>query len=341
MKIFTGFGWSTVEHITNMLPSLRSSVNRSTLQAVVIFLMKLRTGSSNDLINAVLEIKYHQTVSKCLQSVLHGFEKDILPQHFGYQSLSRSDFIRNHTSDVVKKLFNITEDQLVVICDATYLYHQKSKNNEYQRKAYSGQKKTHLCKPFTICCTDGYVLDLPGPYPANMNDAQILKSIMSQDSGLRSIFRPGDVFIVDRGFRDVQQFLEDNGFIVLMPALKGKRPRLTTEESNASRLVTKVRWVVEAIHGIIGKKFKLLHNEVHNQMLPEIGTLCKIACYLNNTYGKRLKSDEGMVDSIVNSINSRKNSPNTLAEEVNQKNCNKKKETFSLLYLMLLLISQN
>lgn len=43
-----------------------------------------------------------------------------------------------------------------------------------------------------------------------------------------------------------------------MPALKGKRNQLSTKESNQSRFVTKVRWVVEAIHGIIKQKYRLL-----------------------------------------------------------------------------------
>ena len=33
--------------------------------------------------------------------------------------------------------------------------------------------------------------------------------------------------------------------------LKGQRKELTTAESNESRIVTKVRWVVEAIHVIL------------------------------------------------------------------------------------------
>ncbi|XP_043478186.1 uncharacterized protein LOC122508731 [Leptopilina heterotoma] len=61
----------------------------------------------------------------------------------------------------------------------------------------------------------------------------------------------GDIFFVDRGFRDVKNFLESEGYNILMPALKGKRKQLMDREANESRFVTKFRWSVEAIHEII------------------------------------------------------------------------------------------
>jgi len=49
------------------------------------------------------------------------------------------------------------------------------------------------------------------------------------------------------------------------------RVQLTTEESNHSQFVTKVRWVVQSVHGIVGRKFKLLHTQVDNKFLPKVG----------------------------------------------------------------------
>ena len=72
----------------------------------------------------------------------------------------------DHTTDVSKMLFNFT-DELMLICDGTYDRHQKSSNNEYQRKSYSGLKKVSLCNPSTICTTTGRVLDMAGPFYAN------------------------------------------------------------------------------------------------------------------------------------------------------------------------------
>ena len=95
-------------------------------------------------------------------------------------------------------------------------------------------------------------MDVTGPYYANQNDANILKSTLEEPDGLKSDLKKGDIFVLDRGFRDVVQDLEAKGFKVLKPALKGKRPQLTTKEANSSRFVTKIRRVVEAVHSIIG-----------------------------------------------------------------------------------------
>ena len=84
-----------------------------------------------------------------------------------------------------------------------------------------------------------------------------------------------------------------------MPALKGKRKQLTTEESNESRYVTKIRWVVEAVHGIIKQKYRLLDHKLDNKMLRKIGTYFRIASFLNNQFGKRLQSDAEFLSEIV------------------------------------------
>ena len=120
-------------------------------------------------------------------------------------------------------------------------HNQKSTNNKYQRKSFSAQKKVPLCKPFTISTTDGYVVDMLGPYLENHNDAEILKTIIEDANGLCKFLEKYDVFVLDRGFQDVKRDLEDKNFTVLISALKGKRKQLTAAESYQSRFVTKIR----------------------------------------------------------------------------------------------------
>ncbi|CAH2100482.1 unnamed protein product [Euphydryas editha] len=159
------------------------------------------------------------------------------------------------------------------------------------------------------------VVDMLGPYYANLNDAAIMKEIIDSPDGICNLLEPGDVFVVDRGFRDVQAHLEDKGYQVLMPALKGKRNQLMTTESNASRYVTKIRWVVEAVHGMLKQKYHLLDQKFDNKMLPRVGSFYRIASFLHNQYNKRLSSDAEYFDEIVEMMESRNNTDNTLAEE--------------------------
>ena len=47
-----------------------------------------------------------------------------------------------------------------------------------------------------------------------------------------------------------------------MLAFKGKRMQLTAEESNQSRFVPKIRWVVESVHGM----YRLLDHKIGNKL---------------------------------------------------------------------------
>ena len=58
---------------------------------------------------------------------------------------------------------------------------------------------------------------------------------------LRNWLQEDDVFVVDRGFRDAQDVLEDIGIRMEMPAfMKRGTKQMPTLDSNLSRIVTKV-----------------------------------------------------------------------------------------------------
>ena len=111
----------------------------------------------------------------------------------------------------------------------------------------------------------------------------------------------------------------------------GKRSQLTTAESNASRRVTKLRWVVEAVHGILGRKYRLLHQQLDNKLLPKVKSFCRIASFLNNKFGKRLDSDIKNQKEILQQFQSATNNDNTLATEVDDKNWNRKRVIYEQL----------
>lgn len=327
LKVLTGYDWDTILELADMLnKNLRSSHNRNIVQALVIFLFKLRSGNSDQLIAAILELT-ETVVRDSVKSVLNCFRTKVLPNMFGVDAYSR-EFLLQQMSEAAKLLFDLT-DVLIIIADGTYLRHEKSANNIYQRKSYSGQKKVPLCKPFTICTTNGFVIDLAGPFEGKLNDAEILKRILDDPHGISNKLKKGDVFILDRGFRDVKKYLEQKGYIVFMPALKGKRDQLTTQESNDTRFVTKIRWVVEAVHGWIAQKCKLLHHQFRNQLLPEAATYCKTACFLYNLKGQRFNCNKENLEIIVNRMKALKAVPNSLAEKVQAANYNRKSVPFA------------
>lgn len=105
-----------------------------------------------------------------------------------------------------------------------------------------------------IVGTDGYILDVIGPYFADYhnNDAAITKHLLLTNESAKNWFQENDIFIVERGFRDAVDFLEEEGFNVKMPFyLKKGSKQHSTEEGNLSRLITRVHWVVESANGRI------------------------------------------------------------------------------------------
>lgn len=185
-----------------------------------------------------------------------------------------------------------------------------------------------LCKPFTICTTDGYVVDMLGPYPANLNDAEIFRTLFQNPNKFCNLVKENDIMVLDRSFRDVKDELETKHIRVLMAALKGKRKQLTTKESNEFRYVTKIRWAVEAVHGILKQKYRLLDHKLDNKLLPHIGIYFKIASFLNNQFGKRLGSDAEISSEIIERMRVTKDIENTLAAEALKKGWYRKKLIF-------------
>ena len=89
--------------------------------------------------------------------------------------------------------------------------------------------------------------------------------------------------MVDRGFRDSVNILEGLGLEVAMPLFLDGRRQFSTTESNQSRCITKVRWIVEAVNGQM-KQFKFFSNTVQNSSLPHLEAYISIACSLINRY---------------------------------------------------------
>ncbi len=104
------------------------------------------------------------------------------------------------------------------------------------------------------------------------NDAKILSEILANDSDLTNLIRPGDLFLLDRGFRDcVDELKQTYSLDSQMPSLlqnqkntntqdgkKKTNQQMSTLEANRTRFVTKCRWVVEVINAFLKNSFKAI-----------------------------------------------------------------------------------
>lgn len=154
---------------------------------------------------------------------------------------------RGNNPETYKSLFGGSGIQALLVLDGTYIFIQKSKNFAFQRNSFSFHKGRPLVKPMVIVSTSGYYLSVLGPYLAKSNDAAILNHIMKTNKeDVLNWVEENDVFIVDRGFRDSMSYLEELGIKAVMPAFMSKgEKQMSTQDANESRLVTKVKKIIE------------------------------------------------------------------------------------------------
>ena len=153
-------------------------------------------------------------MSRYLKQARDALSKDFVPNNLGPKHINREELL-NYNSFISKSLFDSQDDELILVADGTYCYCQKSFNNTFQRKSYSVQKGRHLVKPFVICATDGYIVDIYGLFEASKNDATILSTLLETNEDLKSILRDNDTFVLDRGFRDCVKDLKETFFQII------------------------------------------------------------------------------------------------------------------------------
>ncbi|XP_011339965.1 uncharacterized protein LOC105280839 [Ooceraea biroi] len=85
--------------------------------------------------------------------------------------------------------------------------------------------------------------------------------------GKGTALKPGDIFLVDRGFRDSLKSIQEKGFVAKMPCFSDTpSSSLTTEQANTSRMVTKSRYIVEYVNGWIKNFFQFFNSiDAHGQ----------------------------------------------------------------------------
>ena len=97
LKAFTGLTWEALIELRDMLKgSMRNTETRSITLALIIFLFKLRSGASNNIIANVFGLSHDQAVSNYCLSVRRVFEVSVLPDRFGVNAVSRADLIAKH-----------------------------------------------------------------------------------------------------------------------------------------------------------------------------------------------------------------------------------------------------
>ena len=176
------------------------------------------------------------TCSKAIHSARVSLMSNFVPKYLGLPHIERNKVIEDHTTEFARVLFaDSQKDVAIAVADDTYVYIEKRGDYSFQRRSYSFHKDRPLLKPMMLVATDGYILTVLGPYLADgkNSDAKITEHMLKSNSeDIRNWFNEGDVLIVDRGFRDVTDLLNDCEINTEMPHfLKKTEKQHSTEEA--------------------------------------------------------------------------------------------------------------
>jgi hypothetical protein len=276
-------------------------------------------------LSALFEYNSNSAVSMAVAKVRTSLTVNFVPLHLGYDSITRNEYVRDHVTEFANHLYNPDPDNPVAIAyvDGTYAKIPKSRNFKVLRQSFCVHKGYHLVKPALVVAPDGFILDVHGPYfsDSRNNDARMLVDQYNVDvEGIRRWFMEGDIFIVDRGYRDAIPFLENLGIHHRMPSLLPPRQaQHTVEEANASRLVTKTRWIVEARNGHIKSIFKFFRDTIHIHHVPNLRDFFRIACAIINRFHPTIRM-QGANAQLAREMLDRAKEPNIVMARVDQFN---------------------
>lgn len=295
IKIKTGLTKEQFEDLFLRVPSLSVAMRNvpEAKKALFMLLMRFRQGASYDSIAKQCGLTPAKA-SKDIGVARNALTNDFVPNYLGFGNLSR-DFLLRNTTDSARILHAQNDpNRLITVWDGTYIYIDKSANHEFQKLSFSGQKDRNFLRPMMCVTTNGYIIDVFGPFPASKNDATCMTVILQNYQEVSDAVQPDDIFIFDRGFRDCVAEVENMGYVVKSPGrITGNRHQLTTEQANQSRLVTKTRFVVETRNGHMKTIFPIFAKRWSTLLIAQLSTEMRIAAALINKYFQRIVADKG------------------------------------------------
>lgn len=311
MKTYIGLNSDQFERIFNIVEaSLLATYKHpdKAKTALYMYLMKLRTNFTMDEMAPLFNINRRIVMSR-IRIVRQVMYRDFMPLHlFNY---SRQDLIQ-HTSALSRRLYKVNDETVVLTLDGTYIYTIISSNYHFQKETYSMQKKRNLVKYMMCVTTDGLIVGAYGPFSARKNDASILIEISNEMGNFFDLLRPGDVVVLDRGFRDCVKILQNRGLIVKIPAFVGRKSQLTTKQANVTRNATKTRFVVEVRNGHVKRQWKMWKTVQIYQSIPYLKQDFEISAALVNAFSANVLSDKNDWNHVADTMISKANKNNNM-----------------------------
>lgn len=279
-----------------------------------MIIMCIFTGSNDESIANYFGIG-RTTVVQRLKTVREILMNDFVPNSVNF-TRSREDLM-SHTSVLSRSLLSPRNaEAVVVIWDGTYIYIEKSGQHAFQKNSYCSHKKRNYIKPMMIVATDGTIIAVVGPFKATTNDASISMQILAEGHPALDNLETSDVVVLDRGFRNSVNEFKNRGFIVKTPASQPPGIQLTVLEANLTRLVTKVRYDVERINGMVKSTFKIFSGVWESLSVPHLMKDLQIAAGLLNEFFIKSNENVELSQDLANRMLLRVPMENILAKKI-------------------------
>ena len=137
-------------------------------------------------------------------------------------------------------------------------------------------------------------------------------------------------FFLDRGFRDVGDLLTEKGFEVLMPAfLTSGQNQFTAQQCNENKIITKLRQIVECVHGDLKTVYTKFQGRVRNRALLSSLSDWKNMCAMYNVHHERRETDVGNENAVAQKLLENRDNPNLLKTVVLDNRLNSKHRMFT------------
>ncbi|RNA02794.1 Pro-Pol poly [Brachionus plicatilis] len=188
---FTGLEKQEFFKLSDPIVSLRVSPDRVQSQVLAVSFFWLKTGFSQKIKAIIFGIKSQKNVSRYYFQARAALQKDYVLLYLGFKHLTRHEWL-SHNTNSVTELFLTKPEQLCIIADT-----------------YCVQKKTHLMKPFVYEAAKREIMNVTGLYGATINDAEILRLKLKKSDDLNDLIEEGDIFILDKGYRDAVDYLKN------------------------------------------------------------------------------------------------------------------------------------
>ena len=304
----------STECFNQMKTYVKLNASRSDSFALGIFLTQLRSDSTTKSLSFRFNVP-KTTLLRYITIIRTQLAKNFVPLWVGLNCENMRSRIKNNTSFFANAIHEISDKNIMTVWDATYIYCEKSGvDYTFQKDSFSVHKGRNLVKPMLGCTTNGYFIEATPPKKAYESDSTILNDLMKdKSSGFDHFFVTGDMFILDKGFIRSKTTLQNEGMLVQIPLSApygNKSKHLSWQLANESRLVTKLRWVVELCFGSIKNKFKKFTHTWPTVSLKHLMDDFRIACAVHNLDTQRYESDKIDQLSILKQIENTKDKPN-------------------------------